>query len=321
MSRSASALLVALVAVIAAGGCSAPGTGVRLLNIIGLAEKPLVIFYVAQRTPNAGTPLVGIIDPFGPSNKLYEALGKELKRTVVPDLCFSFQLQSNLDLGVGQLALVSPLDYGRLKDRTKIRVLAAAADAAGRAARPGLLIVPVKSDIQKVQELRGKVVAFGQPRTPRTHHAALLLLREHGLEPADLSLEVLPVPGALKVFPEDRDVARSVLNGSSAAGFIDELSWEDLPESAAAGEPARDQYRIVGRTEPVAERLLLASPKLDRTTADRVRDFFLKAGADHPEALRPLQYASFVEATPALLENAVKLANAKGGAEAESSRQ
>ncbi|MCC6359437.1 MAG: phosphate/phosphite/phosphonate ABC transporter substrate-binding protein [Phycisphaerales bacterium] len=314
-------IIAVVLSVLGVAGCSAPGTGVQFLNLIGLAEKPLVIFYVAQRTPNAGAPLVGIIDPFGPSRPLHETLGKAVKRSVVPDLCFGFQLQSNLDLGVGQLAFVSPLDYGRLKNREPIRVLAASTDAAGRAARRGLLIVPAKSDIQKVEDLRGRIVAFGQPRTPRTHHAALLLLRDHGLEPGNLSLEILPVPGSLKVFPEDRDVAKSVMNGSSAAGFIDEMAWEDMPESAAADELARDKFHVVARTDPVAERLLLASPKLDDATLARVREFFLKAGQEHTEALRPLQFSGFVEPDAAILENAVKLGLAKAPSESESAKQ
>lgn len=205
------------------------------------------------------------------------------------DLCLPLQLPFGLTSGMFHLAVVSPLDYARLPERERFPVVAMAADEAGRTARPALMIVPTGSAIQSVEDLRGKTVAFGPSGDPRTHHAALELLVQHGLKKADLSLELLPLPGSLKHMPTMRAVAQTVINLSSDAGFIDQAAWEALPEHADnAEDPAQDRLRVIAQTIALPDRLVLASPKLDEGLRQRVREILLAADREHPEALRPL---------------------------------
>jgi hypothetical protein len=286
-------------------GCQA--TGVAVLNLIGVAEKPLIITSVADKAHQIAGPL-GVPDPFEPSRALYGELGKGVQRTVVNDLCFEFQLGPNLALGTAHLADVSPVQYARLTDRAKYPVLAVAADPKGRAARRAHLIVAQKSPIRQVSDLRGKSVAFGPLRDGRTHHAGLLLLRENGIGKQDLSLELFPVPGSLKTFPNARDVAQSVLNGSSEAGFVDELAWEEFPdEPPHTGEIGKSSLRIVASTIATPERLILRSPTLDDATAQRVTDFLLKCGEEHASALKPMRLGGFVTPTPDVLDASLRL--------------
>lgn len=286
-------------------GCQA--TGVAVLNLIGVAEKPLVITSVADK-PHQLVGTLGVPDPFAQTREFNEALGKAVQRTVVNDVCFEFQLGPNLALGTAQLADVSPLQYARLADRAKYPVLAVALDPQGRPARRAHLIVSAKSSIRRPDELRGKTVAFGPSRDGRTHHAALLLLRESGLARQDLSLELFPVPGSLKTFPNARDVAQSVLNGSSDAGFVDELDWEEFPDSPPrAGEIGKSGLRIVASTIATPERLILRSPTLDNATAQRVTEFLLNSGAQHAAALKSMRLGGFAAPTPDLLDASVRL--------------
>lgn len=286
-------------------GCQA--TGVAVLNLIGVAEKPLVITSVAERAHQlVGT--LGVPDPFAQTRDLNRELGKAVKRTVVNDMCFEFQLGPNLALGTAQLANVSAIQYARLTDRSKYEVLAVSQDTKGRAARRAHLIVAANAPIERVGDVRGKTVAFGPSRDGRTHQAALLLLRENGLTRTDLSLELFPVPGSLKTFPNARDVAQSVLNGSSDAGFVDELAWEEFPDEAPrAGEIGKSRFRIVASTVATPERLVLRSASLDDATARGVSEFLLHAGEQHAAALKPMRLGGFVAPSPELLEACLRL--------------
>jgi hypothetical protein len=137
-------------------------------------------------------------------------------------------------------------------------------------------------------------VAFGRANDARTHQAALDLLAQHGLAKTDLSLELLPIPGSLKHMPNARAVAQTVINLSSDAGFLDEADWEDLPEHATEpDEPARDRLRVIDRTIDVPDLLIIASPKLDPETTEKVRACLLNADQEHPEALSSLRISGY----------------------------
>jgi ABC-type phosphate/phosphonate transport system substrate-binding protein len=99
-----------------------------------------------------------------------------------------------------------------------------------------------------------------------------------------------------------RSVAQAVINGSVAAGFVDEAAWEAFPEHAdQEGEPARDKLRVLASTVALPSRLLIASPKLDAATVEQVRTFLLTVGRDHPELVRPMAISGYAVATEELL--------------------
>ena len=181
-------------------------------------------------------------------------------------------------------------------------MLAGTVDEQGRTARSAVLVVPVQSEVHAPADLRGQVVAFGPAGDSRTVYAGLLLLRDAGLRKTDLALEVLPVPGGLKHFPDMRSLAQAVINGSAAAGFMDEVAWDAFPKHAdQAGEPARDKLRVLAPTVALPGRLLIASPKLDAATVEQVRAFLLSVGRDHPELVKPLAISGYAAPSEELL--------------------
>src|SRR5262249_45310564 len=120
-------------------------------------------------------------------------------------------------------------------------------------------------------------------------------------------------------FPKSRDVAQSVMNASSDAGFVDQEDWDNWPEHAGRpDEPAHDRLRIVAPTAPVAERLVLRSPALDDAAAAAVKTFLLGVDKSAPETLKPLRIGGFREPTPEMLANCVRLAEMKSPADATS---
>ncbi len=270
--------------------------GFKLLTLVGLSKDPVVIVLVATPPAAAGTP-GELLNPFEPFGKLNPALTDALGRPVVNDLCFPFQLEPNLTLGLSQVAYVTPADYARLNDPQKFRILAVSADAQKRAARSGLLVVRSDSPAAGVADLRGKSLLFGPESDARTHQAALLLLEQNGIRRSDLSLEPLPLPGSVKTRPKSRDIIDAVLAGGGDGGFIDEAAWDALPETSDSS-PARNRLRVLARTTPLPDHLFIASPTLEPATADALAAFLLKAAEKQPETLAPMKVAQFVAETP-----------------------
>ncbi len=296
--RAAFLLLVSAAGLLTLTGCQAGASAGIELHLVGIAEKPLGISHVAQpgRAPDSAA---GLINPFAPFDALHAALGRATKRTVVPDLALPFQIAPNLSLGLTQLAVVSPLQYAQIADRDKFPVLAMSVDEGGKALRPALLVVPVSSSLQQVGDLRGAAVAFGPAGDARAHHAALMLLADNGLKPADLSLSVVPIPGSLHHYPNPRAVTQAVMNNSCVAGFVDEDAWDALPEHADAdSEPARDRLRVIAKTRAMPQRLVIASPTIDAQLRDSVTQFLLNSGKNNRDALRPLKQSGFEAPTP-----------------------
>lgn len=280
---------------LAAGCRSVP---VRILNLIGLSQKPLVFLHVAEKSTADDESLGELIDPFAPYRPLRQALSQRIERHVVPELCFAFQVEPALQLGTCHLAVISPVHYAAMSQRERFEVVAVPIDASGQSARPALLVVREDSPLARVEDLKGESVAFGPAQHPRAHIAALALLEAHHVKRSDLALEALPIPGSLKHINKPRDVALAVLRGRAAAGFIDEAGWDRLPESAEGDAPSRDKFRVLARTAPLPNRLIIASPKLEPETVERIREFFLTVDERHPAALEPLQVKDFAPADP-----------------------
>lgn len=283
----------ALGAVLAAlAGCGE--NRIPLLKLTDIGPKPLALGIVADRGSDPLENPLELFFPFQSFEPLRAALSEELDRPVNFGLCFLLTTDEYLCDGHFDLALLSPVQYADLAQRERFPVLAIARDEHGRTASSGLLVVAGDSDVRSVADLRGKVVAFGPPRDVRTHRAALLLLADRGIRPSDLAPQLLPIPGALKTIPKPQDVLRSVLDGSSQAGWIDEGFWQALPESAGeSGGPSRADLRIIDRTIPLPELLVVGSPRLEESTRRRIEGFLYTLDRKQPEALRPLRLTGF----------------------------
>ncbi len=295
MMRSKPCLAGVLIGLLlAAAGCQSGAPGTEFLSLVGLSKKPVVV---------ALTPEPGVLNPFATYEPLRKKMEQAFGRPVRLDLALpKLQLEPNLDLGLYHFAIVGMGDYAGIGRRGRFDVLAVSVDEHGRKGRPALLIVPATSKIEKVEDLRGKTVAFGPAQDARTTLAALALLREHGISKTDLSLQLLPVPGSLKHFQKMREIAQSVMNYSSDAGFIDVAAYDGLPETTSVeNEPARDRLRVIARTMAVPDKVVLRSPKADDKTAAQFTQFLLTSGENHADALHALRLSGF-EAPSGTLE-------------------
>lgn len=266
-------------------GCQSGGHGAEFLSLIGLSKSPVVISMGIEP---------GVLNPFASYEELRKAMEKSLGRPVQLRLAFPIQIEPNLELGFYHFAFITPGDYLAMAGRKKFDPIAISVDEQGREARSAVLVVRANSGIQKIDDLRGKTIAFGPSEDARTHQAGLALLSENGIQKGDLSLELLPLPGSLKHMPTMSDVAKTVINQSSDAGFIDEAAFDAFVEtSSAEGEPARDKLRVIGRTVALPGKILIRSPKADQAIVDQLVQFLLAADQGCPEALKPLFISAF----------------------------
>ena len=276
-------------------------TGVFVVSRLALHKQPLAIAVVVDPAP---TTAIAPFNPFSSYLPLQLALADALKQPVSVDSCFAFQASQGLANGWYAMAIVTPAQYAALPPAGRSRVLAVPADRKGRAMRSAVLVVPARSAARTVADLRGKVVAFGPADDSRMHHAALQFLGASGIARSDLSLEVLPVPGSLKHFPNSKAVAQSVLNESSFAGFVDESFWDEIPEASSKSDVlARSQFRVLGRTAELPDHLLLASTMLDAPTSERIQRSFLELGERKPDVARSLQIGGYIEPPAEALTN------------------
>lgn len=290
----------------AAIGCQS--TGLRLLNVIGVSKRPVVIGLASQ---NDVTHVGNALNPFPAHEEFRKALGERIGRPVAIEPCFAFQVPGLLKDNWYNLAVISPAHYARYNDPVSFPILVLPADENGRIVRAAVLVTAANSPIQKPGDLRSKSVGFGPAEDSLTHYAALELLWEYNIQRSDLALEVLPVPGSLRHFDSGRDVAKSILGGGVAAGFMDERDWEALPETAGdEAEPSRSKLRILGKTASYPIRLFTYSPALDEETREAVRSALLRMHETDPNSLRPLGYSKFLATDPNAVDACLHLRRA-----------
>lgn len=276
-----------LATIVLAGTVACQSSGYYGLSALGLAKKPLAAGLVLDGQPAGALAALRYAE-------LQSALTQDLGRPVAVEPCFVFQARHLLGSGWYAFAIVTPTHVRELTDESQARVLAIPVDSAGRVAREAVLVVPADSETQSAAELGGKVVAFGPSGDARTHHAALQFLAEAGVKKADLSLEILPLPGVLKHIADPRVRAQTVINGEAAAAFLDLAAWEALPErSGEERKVGRDRLRVIGRTAALPSRLIVTSPKLDDAVAHRLQAALLAMADAHPDALTPLGISGY----------------------------
>ena len=285
---------------LATAGCQSGAPGARFLSFFGLSKEPVVIALMGQP--------IGDLNPFGPYEPLRKALDEQLGRPVQLRLGLEMGLEPNLKLGLYQFAFVTPAVYGNLKDPNAFEVVAIAEGMDGSLARPGLLVVPVDSDIAEVEQLRGQSVAFGPLGDNRTHLAAMALLESHGITKADLDLPLGALSGSLKHAGPAKDVLNSIKAGKSAAGFVDAAAFQALPATSSdEAEVAQSQFRVVAETLALPDALVIASPKSDPQVVVDLGLFLHESGTKNAEELRSLRVAGYAPAETDVIKNCRRL--------------
>ena len=155
----------------------------------------------------------------------------------------------------------------------------------------GIVIVPVDSPIQALEELTGKHVYLGQPDAYEKHQAAKRLFEQRDIRPAKIDSNASCGENIGVLLDEEADAAV--------------VSDYALSADCAADFANPEDFRILEKTEAIPlTSLLLDMNKVDQEKADRLQQALLAlSGANAPETLLGNGFIKPAPWNPPELEN------------------
>jgi len=240
-----------------------------------------------------------------PWYELENQLSRKLNRPVVVEPMEPFQIAAHLRSGRIDFAWLPAVDYlEMLKDGELGQVLALSEGGIRR----GLIVTAAASHVQGIGDLKQRRFAFGPKGDPVLDVAARETLSEAGISDADLAKELLPLPGSLQHHVSSEEAAKEIIYGlnlgdlGTAAGVIEESEYMAYAETGGRLLPlprfSKDQFRILGRTEPmpiqtVENGPVMAGKETDPELSATVSEFLLALHDKHRDATRDLGVARF----------------------------
>ena len=243
-------------------------------EIFGLGKKPvrvgITLVHAAQGTEAPWAPI---------QRQMQWSLGQPVQfESLRP-----FQIKAHLESGRLQFAMVQPEQVGEILEKAGVgRVIATPEFEEGANQARALLVVSSESEIESIDELRGKRIAFGPIGDAVTHIAALKMLAANGIAKDDIPRELLPIPGMLRHHLNSFETGRAVIYEKDlgiSGGFVLEREYESWPDTGGSLlllRNAKDQLRVLGKTEVVPglpEGPVLAGANVDAELVEKVRVF------------------------------------------------
>ncbi len=160
-----------------------------------------------------------------------------------------------------------------------------------------LIFVRKDSGIQKIEDLKGKLVAFKDPGSNSGYFLPQIGLKAKGLELIELSSfnSIAPNDKAGYVFAgSELNISSWVFYKKVAAGALSNLAWvspKDVPQSY------KKDFKIIYESQKTPEFIVLVRPGLDKRLVERIKEEFLKMNKSKKgrESLEPYDFNKFVE--------------------------
>lgn len=245
---------------------------------------------------------------------LHMALEKEL------DYPISFPAQSNgraigvqLEHGNIEFAILSAAEYAEIEDTSKLTLVATAINPLGKTTRQGQIVIRAKSHLKSISDCAGKRFAFGHYRDAVTDWAVRDALEKGGVPVNKLLPELVPttvaVPIEGRLYAGDRVPTLVVWDLTINAGVVDEIVYSRLPDTGGnpITGPSKDQLEIVGHTIDVPEMVIVAGPKADPQTVEKLRKYLLNKAKNDAKLCEQLGIQGFTEPNKAAYEAARSL--------------
>jgi len=215
---------------------------------------------------------------------LQEYLEKELEMKVELFVAADYVgVIETMKAGKLDIAYYGPLTYVLAKEKTGAIPLVKAL-VKGKPTYHSVIITRKDSGIETVEDLRGKVFAFGDPASTSSHLMPNAMLRDNGIIPeTDLQAQ----------FTGGHDaVALTVFNGQAAAGALNENNYKNLIEKGMIKE---DELKVLLKSEAIPEYPWAARHDLDPALVEKLIEVFTKITDE--EILKPQLATGFVAAS------------------------
>jgi len=193
------------------------------------------------------------------------------------------------------IAFLTPASYVLAKNEANVKVVLKS-ERKGSPFYYAAIITRADSGIKKLEDLRGKIFAFGDPLSTSANVFPRKMLHEHGIDPVRDFKQILNSGG------HDATVL-AVLNGKVDAG----ATYANSPDN---GDTAWMRYlknpddvkkiRAIAFSEPIPADNLVINANLDEPTAKKIEEIFVELSHDAQgkKMLRDLyQIDGFVAAT------------------------
>jgi phosphonate transport system substrate-binding protein len=219
----------------------------------------LLFLYVAEV---AGEELILGVHPYLHATTLMERftpladhLGKTLGVTVRVKVGGSYSDHiTAVGHGEVDIAFMGPAPYVRLVDRFGERPLLGRLRFNGTAHFQGVIAVPVSSNIRSLEEISGKHFAFGDPESTMSTLVPTYMLRQAGVEIADL--------GGYAHLENHHNVVLGVLLGKYDAGAMKAEVFHSYRERG---------LKALAWSPEVSSHLFVANPALSEELIGRLR--------------------------------------------------
>ncbi|HXV79002.1 MAG TPA: phosphate/phosphite/phosphonate ABC transporter substrate-binding protein [Candidatus Binatia bacterium] len=276
MKLSARSLLV-LLSLFAVAGCGRPASSPKVLRVGFVPAEN------AQQVIQNAQPIVEI---------LQDRLGMEVQPFVATDYTGVIEALRGNKLDI---AFLTPASYVLAKSEADVRVVLKS-ERKGSPFYYAAIITRADSGIQRLEDLRGKTFAFGDPLSTSANVFPRKMFHERGIDPVRDFNKILYSGG------HDATVL-AVLNRKVDAG----ATYANFPDSSDTAwtrylqDPEKvKQIRAIAFSEPIPADNLVIHANLDDRLAKRVEAIFIELSRDPTgkKMLRDLyQIDGFVAAT------------------------
>ncbi len=252
-----SVILLALIALFVCDGCKRPSSAPKVLRVGFVPAEN------AQQVIQNAQPVVEI---------LQQRLGMEVQPFVATDYTGVVQALRGNKLDI---AFLTPASYVLARNEANVRV-ALKSERKGSPYYYAAIITRADSGIKKIEDLRGKTFAFGDPLSTSANVFPRKMFHEHGIDPVRDFKQILYSGG------HDATVL-AVLNGKVDAG----ATYANSPDNRDTAwmrylknpEDVKKIYAIAF-SEPIPADNLVINGNLDDGIAKKIEQIFLELSQD-----------------------------------------
>jgi phosphonate transport system substrate-binding protein len=190
---------------------------------------------------------------------LEKQLGKKIELVVTTD--YSSMIEA-MRFGRLELAYFGPLSFILAKSKSEIEPFAALMSH-GSTTYTSVVIANAAAGIDRIEDIKGKDVAFGDLASTSSHLVPRALLLEHGL--------ILDRDYHAHYVGAHDAVAKAVQNGNAQAGALSRPIFESLVER---GTIDAKKIKVIAETKPIPQYPWTMRSNLDAALKDKIRQAF-----------------------------------------------
>lgn len=200
-----------------------------------------------------------IKDNQGLKEYLEKTLGKKVELVVTTD--YSSMIEA-MRFGRLELAYFGPLSYLLAKSKSDIEPFAALMSG-GSTTYTSVIVANADKHINKIEDIKGKDVAFGDPASTSSHLVPRAMMLDHGLaSERDYKPHYVGAHDA---------VAKAVQNGNAEAGALSRPIYDSLVERGII-DPKK--VKVIAETKPIPQYPWTMRSNLDPQLKEKVRQAF-----------------------------------------------